>query len=162
MKISILATVALFFACSQAAPVGSTSSVSDASGSLTATTIVARALTPSGSGGSSNDGPSDDFLALLVLEANLEVSSLLTRNAKFVLDQAQVYLDAADAALSAYLKEHPDAKPESDRELLILVNTVDIGKTNLKESATDYENKKKESDKDAEALEAFKKAHPNL
>ncbi|KAH6603066.1 hypothetical protein BASA61_000480 [Batrachochytrium salamandrivorans] len=135
MKISILATVALFFACSQAAPVGSTSSVSDASGSLTATTIVARALTPSGSGGSSNDGPSDDFLALLVLEANVEVSSLLTRNAKFVLDQAQAYLDAADAALSAYLKEHPDAKPESDRELLILVNTVDIGKTNLKESS---------------------------
>ncbi|KAH6594056.1 hypothetical protein BASA50_006962 [Batrachochytrium salamandrivorans] len=67
MKISILATVALFFACSQAAPVGSTSSVSDASGSLTANTIVARALKPSSPGGSSNDGPSDEYLALLVL-----------------------------------------------------------------------------------------------
>ncbi|KAH6573130.1 hypothetical protein BASA60_006209 [Batrachochytrium salamandrivorans] len=116
MKISILATVALFFACSQAAPVGSTSSVSDASGSLTANTIVARALKPSSPGGSSNDGPSDEYLALLVLKANVEDSSLLFRNAKFILDQAQAYLDAANRGLQAYLKDHPDAKPESNRE----------------------------------------------
>ncbi|KAH6581074.1 hypothetical protein BASA60_002601 [Batrachochytrium salamandrivorans] len=162
MKISILATVALFFACSQAAPVGSTSSVSDASGSLTANTIVARALKPSSPGGSSNDGPSDEYLALLVLRANVEDSSLLFRNAKFILDQAQAYLDAANRGLQAYLKDHPDAKPESNRESLILFNTVSIGKTNLDWSKTNYKDSKKKAEKDAKALEAFKKAHPNL
>ncbi|KAH6594023.1 hypothetical protein BASA50_006929 [Batrachochytrium salamandrivorans] len=162
MKISILATVALFFACSQAAPVGSTSSVSDASGSLTTTNIVARALKPSGSGGSSNDGPSDDFLALLVLEANAETSSTVFRNAKFVLDQAQAHFNVADADLSAYLKKHPGAKPESDKQLAGLVRGLEVANFNLKESKTNYEESKKEAEKDAKALEDFKKTHPNL
>ncbi|KAH6581077.1 hypothetical protein BASA60_002603 [Batrachochytrium salamandrivorans] len=162
MKISILATVALFFACSQAAPVGSTSSVSDASGSLTANTIVARALKPSSPGGSSNDGPSDEYLALLVLRANVEDSSLLFRNAKFILDQAQAYLDAANRGLQAYLKDHPDAKPESNRESLILFNTVDIGKTNLTGLRLTIKTAKKRLRKMPRALEDFKKAHPNL
>ncbi|KAH6581076.1 hypothetical protein BASA60_002602 [Batrachochytrium salamandrivorans] len=80
----------------------------------------ARALKPSSPGGSSNDGPSDEYLALLVLKANVEDSSLLFRNAKFILDQAQAYLDAANRGLQAYLKDHPDAKPETNPILRIV------------------------------------------